>query len=213
MIAIIDYGMGNLRSVQNALDAIDCESIITNDLAILKQADGWILPGVGAFPDCMANLHAYGLVDTIIEKAKEGMPILGICLGMQVLFDKGYEVRECDGLGLLKGEIRKMEDTSVKIPHIGWNKLEFNKDDTILSHLCEPFVYYVHSFYVCAYEERDLLGYSQYGTMKVPGMFRKDNLCAAQFHPEKSGSDGLQILKNYKEFVQCRTQTKSPTHS
>lgn len=204
MIAIIDYGMGNLRSVQNALDAIGCENIITNDQSVLHEADGWILPGVGAFPDCMKNLHKHGLDTFIVKHVKQGKPMLGICLGMQVLFEKGFEGSACDGLGLLQGSIQKMKDTSVKIPHIGWNKLSFTHEDAWIAQFEEPFVYYVHSFYVCDYNPNELLGYSQYGTMKVPGMFRRANLFATQFHPEKSGEDGLQILKRFKEVVECQ---------
>lgn len=206
MIAIIDYGMGNLRSVQNALDALGCENIITNDKTVLQQADGWILPGVGAFPDCMHNLHQHQLVDFIKEGVKQGKPLLGICLGMQLLFEKSDEIRVCEGLGILPGHVRKMEDTTVKIPHIGWNKLEMTREDALVKNLVDPFVYYVHSFYVCDYQERDLLGYSQYGSMKVPGMFRRGKVCATQFHPEKSGEDGLQILKNYIDLVACETK-------
>ena len=164
MIAIIDYGMGNLHSVYNALQAIGAQAVITSDPAQLTAAEGIILPGVGAFRDCMRNLENSGLIDTIKSEAAQGKPLLGICLGMQVLFEKGYEVEECSGLGLLQGEIRLMEDSEVKIPHIGWNRLEVVHPDTILSAADHPFVYYVHSYRAQDHREEDLVAYSMYGS-------------------------------------------------
>lgn len=201
MIAIIDYGMGNLHSVANALKAIDCDYKITDDIDEIKNSDGIILPGVGAFPDCIYNLQKCNLIDTIKEEAKAGKPLLGICLGMQVLFEKSYEVTECSGLGLLKGEVVLMEEPNEKIPHIGWNKLEENHEDMIFTSVGhEPFVYYVHSYYVQNYDEKQLIGYSVYGNLKIPGYFRENNILGMQFHPEKSGEDGLTILKVFKEM-------------
>lgn len=202
MIAILDYGMGNLKSVYNALKKIECESIITSDKEKIKSADALILPGVGAFKDCMDNLKKADLIDIIKEEAANGKPLLGICLGMQVLFERGYEGEEREGLGLLKGEIKKMVDPNVKIPHIGWNNLEINKEDPLLKGLKDnAFVYYVHSYCATNYSEEDLVGYSEYGRIKVPGLFRNKNIIGAQFHPEKSGEIGLAILRNFKELV------------
>ena len=202
MIAIIDYGMGNLKSVYNALKKIDCDCIITKDHDEIKKADKLILPGVGAFPDCMDNLRKSGLIDLIKEEVKNGKYLLGICLGMQVLFEKGYEGEEKEGLGLIKGEIRKMADPNVKIPHIGWNNLEFNKQDSMIDGLKDnAFVYYVHSYRAENYNEEDLVGYSEYGDLKIPGLVRHKNVIGAQFHPEKSGEIGLKILKNFKEMI------------
>lgn len=202
MIVIIDYGMGNLKSVYNALIEIGCECKISSDIEEIKKADGLILPGVGAFKDCMDNLNKANLVEVIREEAASGKPLLGICLGMQVLFEKGYEVEERDGLGLLKGEIVKMEDPAVKIPHIGWNNLEKNRGDELTEGLKEDaFVYYVHSYYAQGYNNEDLVGFSSYGKMKIPGLVRKDNVMGAQFHPEKSGEIGLTILRNFKELI------------
>ena len=202
MIVIIDYGMGNLKSVYNALVKIDCDSMISSNAEDIRRADGLILPGVGAFPDCMDNLNKSGLPSIIKEEVKKGKPLLGICLGMQVLFEKGYEGEESEGLGLLQGEIRKMEDPNVKIPHIGWNNLEKNREDDLLKGLKDnPFVYYVHSYRAEGYREEDLVGYSTYGSLKIPGLFRCGNIIGAQFHPEKSGEDGLNILRNFKELV------------
>lgn len=202
MIVIIDYGMGNLKSVYNALKKIDCECIISSDINEIRNAKALILPGVGAFPDCMDNLKKSKLIEIIKEEVAKGKPLLGICLGMQVLFEKGYEGDERKGLGLLKGEIRKMVDPKVKIPHIGWNNLEKNREDDLLSGLEEnSFVYYVHSYCAQNYDMEDLVAYSTYGDIKVPGLFRKGNIMGAQFHPEKSGEIGLSILKNFKELV------------
>lgn len=201
MIVIIDYGMGNLKSVQNALAFLQCDAIISSKKEDIKKADGLILPGVGAFPDCMKNLQASNLIDTIKEEVQSGKPLLGICLGMQVLFERGYEGKEYAGLGLLQGEIVKMVDPNVKIPHIGWNGLEIAQDDELLKEVTKAFVYYVHSYYARGYREQDLIASSQYGNLKIPGLFHKDNIYAAQFHPEKSGKDGLQILANFVNYV------------
>lgn len=202
MIAIIDYGMGNLKSVYNALVKIGCECKITADKDEIKKADKLILPGVGAFKDCMDNLSNANLVELIKEEVASGKPLLGICLGMQVLFEKGYEGEETEGLGLLKGNVTKMVDYNVKIPHIGWNNLEKNREDNMLNGIeKDPFVYYVHSYRASEYNNEDLVGYSMYGTLKIPGLVRKKNIMGAQFHPEKSGEDGLQILRNFKELV------------
>lgn len=202
MVVIIDYGMGNLKSVYNALIKIGCACKISSDKDEIMKADGLILPGVGAFKDCMDNLEKHNLPETIKAEVKKGKPLLGICLGMQVLFERGYEVEERVGLGLLKGEIVKMVDPNLKIPHIGWNNLEKNKEDNLLRGLKEnTFVYYVHSYRAENYDNDDLVAYSSYGDLKVPGLFRKGNIMGAQFHPEKSGEDGLIILRNFKELI------------
>lgn len=202
MVVIIDYGMGNLKSVYNAMKKIECECMISSNIEDIKNASGLILPGVGAFKDCMDNLEKANLIQVIREEAKNGKPLLGICLGMQVLFERGYEAEEREGLGLLKGEIRKMVDPNVKIPHIGWNNLEKNREDDLLNGLKDnAFVYYVHSYCAADYNDEDLVGYSGYGKIKVPGLFRRKNVMGAQFHPEKSGEIGLNILKNFKELV------------
>ena len=200
MIAIIDYGMGNLHSVYNALQAIGAQAEITSDPEQLKQADGIILPGVGAFRDCMRNLEQSGLIDTIKSEAEQGKPLLGICLGMQVLFEKGYEVEECAGLGLLQGEIRLMEDPDVKIPHIGWNSLDFPHEGRLFAGLKEqPYVYFVHSYYLKAKDPSIVKATTEYG-VTIHASVEKGNLFACQFHPEKSSTVGLQILKNFAEI-------------
>lgn len=201
MIAIIDYGMGNLHSVYNALHTIGADVCITRDPKIIANADKMVLPGVGAFYDCMKNLHDYQLIDVLNEEVcGKKKPLLGICLGMQALFSYGEEKGGIKGLGYLKGRVVKMEDTSVKIPHIGWNLLEANKEHPLFSKLSKrPFVYYVHSYFAQAYDKEILLGYSTYGNQHIAGLICQNNILAAQFHPEKSGEDGLRILRYFKE--------------
>lgn len=206
MIAIIDYGMGNLHSVSNALSSLGLPYRISNDPAVLEQADGLILPGVGAFPDCMKNLQESGLVEVILEQVRNQKPLLGICLGMQVLFEKSYEVEETKGLGLLQGEIRLMKDPNVKIPHIGWNRLELTQEDLLLAEDEQPFVYYVHSFYAQDYKEEDLIAYSNYGNLKIPGYVRHGHVFGMQYHPEKSGKAGLRMLSRFGALCEGKGQ-------
>ena len=150
----------------------------------------------------MDNLNKANLPEVIKEEVAKGKPLLGICLGMQVLFERGFEGEECEGLKLLQGEVRLMKDPNVKIPHIGWNNLEKNREDNLLNGLKDnAFVYYVHSYRATGYRDEDLVGFSTYGSLKIPGLVRKGNVIGAQFHPEKSGEIGLQILKNFKELV------------
>ena len=201
MIAIIDYGMGNLYSVKNALDKIGCSSIITSNPNEIIEADKLILPGVGAFPDCMKNLKERGLLNILQQEVQEKKkPLLGICLGMQALFEESDEIKRTKGLGFLSGRIEKMVDESVKIPHIGWNLLEANMYHPLFDRMStRPFVYYVHSYAVQGRDDAQMLAYSTYGSLKIPGLVRKDNILGAQFHPEKSGEDGLAILSYFKE--------------
>ena len=195
MIAIIDYGAGNIFSVKNALDYIGLPNILTNNKEDLINADGLILPGVGAFPSAMKMLKETELIDTIKEQAKF-KPFLGICLGMQLIFSKGYEFEECDGLGLIEGTVELMEEPNLSIPHIGWNKLEVQNECPLLNGLSEDeYVYFVHSYKAhCA--DENISAFCEYGH-KVPALVFKGNIYGAQFHPEKSGDVGLQILKNF----------------
>lgn len=205
MIVIIDYGMGNLKSVRNALNYLGIENKISADPNEIKKADALILPGVGAFPDAMETIEKLGLDKVIKEETQKGKYLLGICLGMQMLFEKGYEGLERNGLGLLKGEIVKMKDDkekNIKIPHIGWNNLKYNKQDEIFKDIDEgKYVYYVHSYFAQGYNDEDLIAYSEYGKNKIPGLVRCKNIIGAQFHPEKSGAVGLNILKNFGELI------------
>lgn len=195
MIAIIDYGAGNIFSVKNALDYIGLPNILTNKKEDLINADGLILPGVGAFPSAMKMLKETKLIDTIKEQAKL-KPFLGICLGMQLIFSKGYEFEECDGLGLIDGTVELMEEPNLSIPHIGWNKLEVQNECPLLNGLLkDEYVYFVHSYKAhCA--DENISAFCEYGH-KVPALVFKGNVYGAQFHPEKSGNVGLQILKNF----------------
>ncbi|RHN03041.1 imidazole glycerol phosphate synthase subunit HisH [Dielma fastidiosa] len=201
MIAVIDYGMGNLRSVENALKKLNAAYMITADKEQILAADKIILPGVGAFGDCMRNLRENGLIEVLNTAVLDQKKLfLGICLGMQVLFESSEEGALTQGLGYLKGKVVKMQDTSVKIPHIGWNRLELCGQDVITSLIDdEAYVYYVHSYYASEIDEKDLLAYSNYGTMRLCGLIRHENIIGAQFHPEKSGETGLKILKYFVE--------------
>ena len=200
MIAIVDYGAGNIFSVKNALDYLGLDCKLTSDKDEIKAADAVILPGVGAFPAAMAMLEKSGLIDTIKEEAAK-KPLLGICLGMQMLFEKGYEFEECDGLGLIKGSVRYMDEPDLIIPHMGWNKLEKLNECPLLENIGDnEYVYFVHSYKAeCA--DKNISAYSEYGG-KVPALvFDGKFVYGAQFHPEKSGDTGLKILKNFGSLI------------
>ena len=194
MIVIIDYGAGNLFSVQNALGYLGFENKISRDENEIRAADGLILPGVGAFPDAMEMLHSTGLVDTIREEAAK-KPFLGICLGMQMLFDESYEFRRENGLGLIPGKVDLIQ-CPYKIPHMGWNHLVMNGKSPLLKGVPEgSSVYFVHSY--MAYTDREnVSAYCEYGT-DIPALVERGNIFGAQFHPEKSGAAGLKILENF----------------
>jgi len=200
MIAIVDYGIGNLRSVQKALEYIGLQGTITSDKKIILNSQGIILPGVGAFPDAMDNLKETGL-DLILKKAKdENKPILGICLGMQLLFEVSEEIRSCLGLGFIPGKIKKLYG-EVKIPHMGWNSLNIVNSNPIIKGIKEEdYVYFVHSFYAEMGFKEDLIAECGYG-IQVPAVVGRGNVFGTQFHPEKSGDIGIQILKNFGEMI------------
>lgn len=199
MITIIDYGMGNLKSVYNALKKVNFDCQISSEVTDIEIADKLILPGVGAFKDAMDNLQNLDLILPIRKKVNDGCPLLGICLGMQMLFDEGYECELRKGLGFIEGKIKLMNSKeNLKIPHIGWNRLEFNRENKILNNINkESFVYYVHSFMVTEMIDENLIAYSKYGDINIPGIVNKGNVYGMQFHPEKSGEVGLKILKNF----------------
>ena len=203
MVVIIDYGMGNLKNVYNALKYLNIPSKISNEISEIKASDKLILPGVGAFNKAMYNLNDMGLTDVIKDKVNKGTPLLGICLGMQMIFEKGYENGECDGLGFIDGQVKILEPKEkVKIPHIGWNRLEYNSQNDLIKGLDEnSFVYYVHSYAATDMNDKNLIGFSNYGGIKVPSIVCKDNVYGTQFHPEKSGEVGLKILKNFGEVI------------
>ncbi len=196
MIAIVDYGAGNIFSVKNALDYLGLESKLTDDIAEIEAADKIILPGVGAFPAAMRMLKAKGLDKVLCEQAKK-KPLLGICLGMQMLLFESYEFEECEGLGLIEGTVDRIDAPGLIIPHMGWNKLEMQNDCPLMQNLGDaPFVYFVHS-YAAKCGDENLAAWCEYGG-KVPAMVYDGNFVyGAQFHPEKSGEVGLQILRNF----------------
>ena len=203
MIAIVDYGVGNLFSLSSSLKALGMATEITREAARLRAADRIILPGVGAFGDAKAKLDATGLVPVLREEA-EKKPLLGICLGMQLLFERSFEYGEHPGLGLVPGQVvdlhDDLEDKTLKVPHMGWNSLQIVKDDPLFQYVNDgEYVYYVHSFYAkdCA---ASTLGTSQYGNVAVTGVVRNGNVYGTQFHPEKSGGTGLRLLKAFAEL-------------
>ena len=205
MIAIIDYGVGNLFSLKSSFAFINEEAVVTGDKKTIEKCDRIILPGVGAFADAAMKLEASGLGEVVREQAEAGKPILGICLGMQLLFDKSYEYGEHRGLGLIKGSVKPIADAvdkDLKIPHIGWNSLIFPKDrekSPLYKYTGEgDFVYFVHSFYAAGCDE-SVTALTEYGAMLTASVQNK-NVYGAQFHPEKSGNVGLGILKAFCEI-------------
>ena len=203
MIAIVDYGVGNLFSLVSSLKALGLEAEVTGDAGRLRAADRIILPGVGAFGDARRKLDDTGLVPVLLEEA-ERKPLLGICLGMQLLFDRGFEYGEHPGLGLVPGQVvdlhQDLTDQTLKVPHMGWNSLQILRDDPLFRHVRDgEYVYYVHSFYArdCA---ESTLATSQYGNVAVTGVVRRRNVYGTQFHPEKSGDTGLRLLRAFAEL-------------
>lgn len=203
MIAILDYGVGNLFSLSGSLKALGLEAEITGDPDRLQAADRIILPGVGAFGDARAKLEEAGLV-SVLKKEAEKKPLLGICLGMQLLFDTSMEYGVHKGLGLIPGQVEDLKgaltDKNLKVPHMGWNRLEIKKDDPLFRYIENgAYVYYVHSYYA-AHCEESTLAVSMYGNVPVTGVVRRGNVWGTQFHPEKSGDTGLLILKAFSEL-------------
>lgn len=198
MIALIDYDAGNIRSVKKALAALGEETEVTRDAERILAADRVILPGVGSFGDAMGKLHSFQLVDVIKETIRRKTPFLGICLGLQLLFERSEESPGVEGLGILKGEILRIpEKDGLKIPHIGWNSLTFPNPGRLFEGIEEnPYVYFVHSYYLKAAESSIVTAETEYGTL-IHASVEKDNVFACQFHPEKSSSVGLSILKNF----------------
>lgn len=201
MIAIIDYDAGNLRSVEKALEALGQQVIVTKDAETIRQAEKVILPGVGAFGDAMANLQRLGLVEVIRETAASGKPFLGICLGLQLLFEDSDETPGVPGLGILRGHIKRIpEQPGLKVPHMGWNNLELHHDGALFRGLPEhPYVYFVHSYYLEAEDPDIVTATAEYG-VTIHASVQSGNLFACQFHPEKSSQIGLAILKNFAEL-------------
>ena len=196
--AIVDYGVGNLMSVSNAMHYLGFETKITSDAKELELADSILLPGVGAFPDAADKLRGPGLDQVLIAESQK-KPILGICLGMQLLLERGEEVRPCEGLGFVKGSVRKI-NTALKLPHIGWNELHFQNDSPLFRGIDEgAYVYFVHSFCAVAEDESQVIARIDYGASVVAAV-QSGNVFGTQFHPEKSGEIGLAMLKNFGEM-------------
>lgn len=201
MVAIIDYGAGNLRSVQKALEFLGVEAEITKDRKAILTAERVILPGVGAFGDAMVRLRQSGLDDAVTSFAASGKPLLGICLGLQLLFETSAESPGVKGLGLFSGRIEKIPmKAGLKIPHVGWNQLEIKQPGGLLRGLgAHPYVYFVHSYYMEPLDRNLITATTEYGA-QLPVAVQKENVAAVQFHPEKSGAAGLRILKNFIEM-------------
>lgn len=198
MIAVIDYGAGNLQSVVKALHYIGCDAVVTKDKEVLKKSDGAILPGVGSFADAMDCMKASGLTEPVIEFANSGKPFLGICLGLQLLFEASEESPGAKGLGILKGKITKIPaGEGLKIPHMGWNDLTIASRTGIFAGIeGSPYVYFVHSYYLTADDPAIVSSRTQYG-VTIDASVQRGNVFATQFHPEKSGQAGLRMLRNF----------------
>jgi len=198
LLAVVDYGMGNRRSVEKALEHVGVRAIVSGDAAQLRGADGLVLPGVGAFPRAMDNLRTLGLDELLRERARAGTPILGICLGMQLAFERSSELGGADGLGILAGEVRALEPGRLKLPHIGWNEVAFERPRSALTEglpqRCA--FYHVHSYAVVPAEESDVLGRAEYGARFVSAVER-ERFYGVQFHPEKSSGAGMRLLANF----------------
>jgi glutamine amidotransferase len=201
MIAIIDYDAGNIRSVEKALSYLGEKTVVSRDPDILKSVDKVILPGVGSFGQAMENLHRYELVPVIRDMIENGKPFLGICLGLQLLFESSEESPGAEGLGILKGKILKIPSSpGLKIPHMGWNSLQLQNNGRLFRNIPQDtYVYFVHSYYLQAQEPEIVKAVTGYGT-EIHASVEKDNVFACQFHPEKSGKYGLEILKNFAEL-------------
>lgn len=198
MIAIIDYDAGNIKSVEKALKYLGEEAVITRDKDLIMESERVILPGVGAFGDAMGKIRQYGLVNTIWDVVEKKTPFLGICLGLQLLFETSDETKEVSGLGLLPGKILRIpESAGLKIPHMGWNNIKVKEKSRLFQNLpSDPYVYFVHSYYLKAEKEEDVAATTEYSTL-IHAAIEHDNLFGCQFHPEKSSAVGLKILDNF----------------
>lgn len=203
MIALVDYGMGNIRSVSKAIEAVGGEVFITQNPEEIRKAKAIVLPGVGAFRDCMSNLTELGILDTVREEILKGKPYLGICLGMQILFTESEEFGVCKGLDLIRGRVTRFKlPQEYKIPHMGWNTVVFKKKSKLLSEISNnSYFYFVHSYYVVPEESNFVGGVTEYG-LEFTSMIIYENIFATQFHPEKSQKMGLKLLSNFIQFIQ-----------
>ncbi len=203
MIVVVDYGMGNLRSVAKALEAVGFDVKVSSSPEDVENSRAIVVPGVGAFGDAVHNLDRFGLLEAVIRSIQKGKPYLGICLGLQILFEYGYEFGEHEGLGILKGKVIRFEEKrGFKVPHMGWNQIWKKKDSKLFSEIKDgEFFYFVHSFYVVP-EEQDIIASTTDYVTDFCSAVEKENVWAVQFHPEKSQKAGLKLLENFKKFVQ-----------
>jgi imidazole glycerol-phosphate synthase subunit HisH len=198
-VAIIDYGVGNLRSVEKAFSAVGVDAVITSDTERLMAADRLVLPGVGAFGTCMSELHRRGFVDVVLDRVRGGIPLLGVCVGMQMLFEQSSEFGKTKGLGLLKGSVNRFKDDLV-VPHVGWNQVGQTSTSPLLNDVSEnSFFYFVHSYYCEPTDKDTIVGETEYGVTFASVVANK-NIYGVQFHPEKSQKEGLQLLKNFSNL-------------
>ena len=196
MIAIVDYGMGNRRSVEKAFEHVGARPVLTADHDVIRSADGVVVPGVGAFPEAMRRFRAAGLDDLIHERADAGVPVLGLCLGMQLLFESSVEHEGATGLGLLAGRVTALK--AKRVPHIGWNLVTFRRGSRLTDGLGDAAAFYhVHSFVCEPEDEADVVGLSEYGGERFVSIVERGNVMGCQFHPEKSSRDGLALLRNF----------------
>jgi len=201
MIAIIDYGMGNLRSVEKGFQKVGVDVTVTNKPAVVEAADAVVLPGVGAFKDCMNELTDLKLVDAVVDAIKSGKPYLGICLGLQVLFSESEEFGKCRGLDIFKGKVIRFENGDLKIPQMGWNQLNIKQNNPLFKGIPDKsYFYFVHSYYVAPDDDNIIATTTDYG-VEFTSSVSRDNVYAVQFHPEKSQTLGLQLLKNFGDIV------------
>lgn len=197
MIAIIDYGVGNLRSVEKAFEAVGAPAVVTGDMPAIREAERLVLPGVGAFGECARRLRESGLDRLVLEAARAGKPVLGLCVGLQLMFDEGHEFGVHEGLGLMRGRVVRFPEAGPHVPQIGWNQIEEPKPHPLLSGLEHgTYFYFVHSYHVEANDPADVLATTEYG-VRYPSVCARGSLCGVQFHPEKSQDAGLRLLANF----------------
>jgi glutamine amidotransferase len=197
MIAIIDYGVGNLRSVEKALEAVGVDAAVTSDPGRIRDAARLVLPGVGAFGECAARLRRSGMDELVLEAADQAKPILGLCVGLQLMFDEGHEFGVHKGLGLMRGRVVRFPEGGPRVPQIGWNQIESAREHRLLTGIENgTYFYFVHSYYVEADDPGDIVGFTEYGT-RYPSICGRGSICGVQFHPEKSQDAGLKLLANF----------------
>jgi glutamine amidotransferase len=199
MIAIINYGVGNLRSVEKAFEAVGAEAVVTNDAGVIREAEKVVLPGVGAFGECARSLRASGLEDCVLEAAEQNKPLLGLCVGLQLMFDEGHEFGVHKGLGLMRGRVVRFPENGLRVPQIGWNQIEELRPHALLEGLNEgTYFYFVHSYRIEADDESNVLALTEYG-IRYPTICARGSVSGVQFHPEKSQDAGLRLLKNFAD--------------